>query len=73
MIHDRNGRKEQGSTEAAVVSLEKVPTFDAFFLGGYLQMMSATGRGCNYPKTEEVREVYFSTEGYKIHNIADII
>ena len=51
-------------------SLEKVPTFDALFLGDHSQMMFAMGSTEGYyPKTEEV----FSTDENKIQNIADII
>ena len=57
MIHDRNGRKE-GRREAAVVSLEKVPTFDALFLREPFTNDVCDGEGLgNYPRTEKVWEV----------------
>ena len=53
----RSERKER-RREAAVVSLEKVPTFDALFLRGPFTNDVRDGEGLgNYPKTEEVWEV----------------
>ena len=65
--NDPRSERKEGGKEAAVVSLEKVPTFDALFLGDHSQMMFAMGSMEGYyPKTEEV----FSTDENKIQNIA---
>ena len=43
--NDPRSERKEGGKEAAVVSLEKVPTFDALFLGDHSQLMSAMGKG----------------------------